>query len=163
MLKTIGVIILFLGSNPRFPTNLEAWQSLVYCNGLCQTKKNNRNKIFYKICKMSDKSLRTQKGNDTKYENFINRWKQGLETGMRGTTAISRHIRRYLFEKFENSCSICEWSEINPYTGLIPLEVEHVDGNYTNNKEDNLVLLCPNCHSLTSTYKALNKGKGRPR
>ena len=108
---------------------------------------------------MSDKSLRTQKGNDTKYENFINRWKQGLETGMRGTTAISRHIRRYLFEKFENSCSICEWSEINPYTGLIPLEVEHVDGNYTNNKEDNLVLLCPNCHSQTSTWRGRNKTK----
>ena len=29
------------------------------------------------------------------------------------------------------------------------------------NKEDNFEVLCPNCHSLTSTYKSLNKGKGR--
>lgn len=112
---------------------------------------------------MSDNSARTQKGNDTKYENYLSRWKQGLETGMRGPALISRHIRRYLFEKFDNSCSICKWSEVNPYTGLIPLEVEHIDGNYKNNSEENLTLLCPNCHSLTSTYKALNKGNGRPR
>jgi predicted HNH restriction endonuclease len=26
-----------------------------------------------------------------------------------------------------------------------------------NNNEDNLQVLCPNCHSLTSTYKNLNK------
>ena len=26
---------------------------------------------------------------------------------------------------------------------------------------DNLELLCPNCHSLTKTYKALNLGNGR--
>jgi hypothetical protein len=26
-----------------------------------------------------------------------------------------------------------------------------------------LQLLCPNCHSLTSTYRARNKGKGRAR
>lgn len=31
-----------------------------------------------------------------------------------------------------------------------------------NNKEENLLLLCPNCHSLTSTYKGANKGNGRP-
>lgn len=30
-----------------------------------------------------------------------------------------------------------------------PLEIEHIDGNALNNKEDNLILLCPNCHSLT--------------
>ena len=36
-----------------------------------------------------------------------------------------------------------------------------VDGNYTNNKEENLTLLCPNCHSLTKTYKGANKGNGR--
>ena len=39
--------------------------------------------------------------------------------------------------------------------------VEHVDGNSANHGEDNLKLLCPNCDSLTSTYKALNRGNGR--
>lgn len=56
---------------------------------------------------------------------------------------------------------IIGWGEKNPFTGNIPLEIEHLDGDYTNNKEENLAVLCPNCHSLTSTYKGTNKGNGR--
>ena len=55
----------------------------------------------------------------------------------------------------------CGQKEKNSYTQIIPLEVEHIDGNFQNNNEDNLILLCPNCHSLTSTYKGANKGHGR--
>ncbi len=80
---------------------------------------------------------------------------------MRGKNQISKHIRRYLFEKYNNMCNSCGWDEMNPHTGLIPLQVEHIDGNYLNNKEENLTLLCPNCHSLTSTYGGANKGNGR--
>ena len=47
------------------------------------------------------------------------------------------------------------------YTGKIPLQVHHTDGNYLNHDEKNLELLCPNCHSLTSTNGTLNKGNGR--
>ena len=64
-------------------------------------------------------------------------------------------------EKFGNKCSRCGWCEVNPITNKVPLEVEHVDGNYLNNSEDNLDLICPNCHSLTPTYRALNMGNGR--
>ena len=95
------------------------------------------------------------------YKKYIARWKDGIESGLRGTYLISLHVRRYLMEKFNNMCSKCGWGEVNPYTGNIPLEVHHKDGNYTNNDEDNLELLCPNCHSLTETYKAANKGQGR--
>jgi 5-methylcytosine-specific restriction endonuclease McrA len=35
------------------------------------------------------------------------------------------------------------------------------DGDATNNKEENLTLLCPNCHSLTPTYRGANKGNGK--
>ena len=38
----------------------------------------------------------------------------------------------------------------------IPLEVHHVDGNKDHNELDNLQLLCPNCHALTSTYRGRN-------
>lgn len=80
---------------------------------------------------------------------------------MKGKDSISGHIKKYLRNKYDNACQECGWSKINQTTGIVPLEVEHVDGNYRNNKEDNLKLLCPNCHSLTQTYKALNKGRGR--
>ena len=55
----------------------------------------------------------------------------------------------------------CGWCEINKYSGNVPIELEHIDGNSENNSLENLKLLCPNCHSLTPTYKALNTGNGR--
>lgn len=67
----------------------------------------------------------------------------------------------YCSNKCHNEDYYCGWGEKNEYTGKIPLEVEHIDGNSENNKEENLTLLCPNCHSLTKTYKGANKGNGR--
>lgn len=95
------------------------------------------------------------------YDRYILNWKAGLVTGSRGTTNISGYIRRYLFEKFDNKCTKCGWCEVNPTSGKIPLEIEHKDGVHDNNIEENLDLLCPNCHSLTSTYRSLNNGNGR--
>ena len=75
--------------------------------------------------------------------------------------AIPKPLRRYIFKKFNNKCCICGWGEENPYTHTIPLEIDHIDGNSENNSEDNLRLICPNCHSLTSTYRGANRGSGR--
>lgn len=98
---------------------------------------------------------------DHQYKQWIARWKNGEETGLCGEYEISGHIRRYLMDKYHNKCSRCGWGETNPYTNNIPLEIEHIDGNYLNNIEENLDLICPNCHSLTSTYKGANRGNGR--
>lgn len=97
------------------------------------------------------------------YKEYIKRWKNGEESGVSGGYGISAYIRRYLFEKYNNKCQCCGWGEANQYTGKYPLEVHHVDGDYTNNKEENLQLLCPNCHSLTETYKAHNKSGRKDR
>jgi 5-methylcytosine-specific restriction endonuclease McrA len=55
----------------------------------------------------------------------------------------------------------CGWCEINPKSGNVPIDLDHIDGNSTNNNFENVRLLCPNCHSLTPTYKALNYGNGK--
>ena len=70
-------------------------------------------------------------------------------------------IKNYLIKLHGAKCMECGWDKINPYTNKVPIELEHIDGNSENNDLLNLKLLCPNCHSLTATYKALNKGNGR--
>lgn len=94
---------------------------------------------------------------------YIDRWKAGLENGLKGEYQLSKHIRNYLLVKHDYKCELCGWGEKNPYTDTIPLEIHHKDGNYLNNKEENLQVLCPNCHSLTETHKSHNKEgrKGR--
>lgn len=95
------------------------------------------------------------------YKEYIRNWKNKKVNGLRGEYQISMYIKTYLFNKFNNKCARCGWGKVNRYTGKIPLEVEHIDGNYNNNEESNLILLCPNCHSLTSTYKGANLNNGR--
>jgi hypothetical protein len=100
---------------------------------------------------------------DNEYRRYIERWLAGLESGNRGHVQLSNHVRRYLIEKRGEKCQKCGWGERNVTTGKVPLTIGHIDGDWTNSSEGNLEILCPNCHSLTATYGALNKGKGRPR
>jgi 5-methylcytosine-specific restriction endonuclease McrA len=72
-----------------------------------------------------------------------------------------RQIRRYLIEKHGEKCMECGWDKKNPITNTVPLDMDHIDGDHENNVLTNLKLLCPNCHSLTPTYKGLNRGHGR--
>jgi hypothetical protein len=84
-----------------------------------------------------------------------------IESGQYPAALQPRLLKKYLIRKYGERCSRCGWNERNPVTGKIPIEVEHIDGDWQNNALDNLALLCPNCHSLTPTFRGLNRGRGR--
>lgn len=122
------------------------------------------------ICKYCGKDLygtfnkkfcSNQYQQDYQYNEYIKQWKLGKKDGIKGVYQISSYVKRYLFEKYDNKCCLCGWNKINVFSKTIPLEIHHIDGDYHNNSEDNLQLLCPNCHSLTPNYKSLNTGNGR--
>ncbi|MFI8187254.1 HNH endonuclease signature motif containing protein [Streptomyces sp. NPDC085946] len=43
----------------------------------------------------------------------------------------------------------------------LPLEVDHVDGDWRDNRIENLRFLCPNCHATTDTYRGRGKRRAR--
>jgi len=59
---------------------------------------------------------------------------------------------------FEQKCYKCQNTHWMGQS--IPLELEHKNGSNTDNRIENLTLLCPNCHALTDTYRDKNKKRG---
>ena len=63
----------------------------------------------------------------------------------------SRSIRKILIKERGNQCEKCG---ITNWLGIpLGIEMHHIDGDRTNNDKTNLVLLCPNCHSITDNFK----------
>ena len=57
----------------------------------------------------------------------------------------------------EDKCEKCGWHEKPPGAKYTPCELHHKDGNSHNHLRANLEMICPNCHSLTGSYRAKNK------
>lgn len=95
------------------------------------------------------------------FQHYIKEWNAGEKNGLQGIGIVSAYIKRYLRKKFGNKCCLCGWAKVNLKTGQVPLVADHIDGNWRNNIESNLRLICPNCDALTPTYAGLNRGNGR--
>jgi len=70
------------------------------------------------------------------------------------TTSMLRRrlISEGIFPHRCMSCGLDTWLDQK-----IPLEIDHINGDRYDNRLENLRLLCPNCHALTSTYRGKNK------
>ena len=64
-----------------------------------------------------------------------------------------RIIREAVFPRECAGCKVSEWKG-----SVVPLELDHIDGDHGNNAKENLQLICPNCHALTPHYRVKKPG-----
>jgi len=136
-------------------------ENRIYCSKSCSVSDTNRKRV-----KNTNNCINCGNKTRNKYCSHECQWVynkkliyEKIESG--DSSLYYKNYKKYLIDKFGEKCMNCGWGEKNPTTGKVPIELEHIDGHHQNNNLKNLKLLCPNCHSLTPTYKALNKGNGR--
>lgn len=71
----------------------------------------------------------------------------------------SDKLRRRLLKEGikEHKCECCKittWNELPA-----PLELDHINGDNSDNRLENLRIICPNCHAQTDTYRSKNRKK----
>lgn len=96
-----------------------------------------------------------------KEQQNISLWKDEKISGLTSDGFMPKFVENYIWEKFCFKCAECGWNEKNPINNKSPLHIHHIDGDSKNNKEENLILLCPNCHSLTPNFGRFNKNGTR--
>lgn len=116
-------------------------------------------KLFYQRCKFLNLDISHYKGK-SHLKNKRHNWaiKKDLKLILTENSSYnSNHLRNRLikegyFQPHCYSCSLSQW-----LNQPIRLELEHINGVNNDNRLSNLTILCPNCHSLTSTYRGKNK------
>lgn len=142
-----------------------------FCSHSCSASYNNKIKVkkveqkivnsiesIKNICKNCNKTC-TKKFCSQKCSSDY-RYKIGKELWLdTGCEVDNRRLKRYLIDLNGYSCDVCGIHTWN--NSPITLEIDHINGNSQDCNRSNVRLICPNCHSQTSTYKSKNKGNGR--
>lgn len=82
--------------------------------------------------------------------------RQGIRVGPQkdlNDYAHAASVKPHLIAERGHQCEIPECG-ISDWLGAeLMLEIDHIDGDPTNNHTSNLRLICPNCHSQTPTFR----------
>lgn len=70
------------------------------------------------------------------------------------------HFKKFILKEQNNKCAICGLNNIW-YNKILIFILDHIDGDASNNRRENLRLICPNCDTQLETYKSRNKNSAR--
>ena len=160
----------------------------VYCDDCGKSKRSKKKnakicpicgKEFYgknKTCSYSCASKAMGKVNSVasnRSRDLMTRWlngedvsdqishKSGLGMGEL-TQGFKKRIKNALLEIQKHKCSICGCEDIWAGKSLVFI-LDHIDGNWENQKRDNFRLICPNCNSQLETTGSTSKTRGNGR
>ena len=89
------------------------------------------------------------------YEDFLNE----PEKYCRGNYTPKNFKNEFMNEQ-GNVCAICGCKPEHNGKPLV-FVLDHIDGNASNNRRENLRMICPNCDSQLDTFKSKNKNSTR--
>ena len=125
------------GNNPK------TLKKVIKEYNLDESQMNINRKKVYSSCGKNTSDKRTFKIEDIlngKYPNYQ-------------SSKLCKKLFKYNYkEKRCEECGIVDWNN-KPIT----FHLHHKNGDHTDNRLDNLQILCPNCHSQTETYAGKNK------
>lgn len=135
-----------VGSTPTSRTSIMKVSICRFCGERFNVGKNCGGIYCSNRCQQRDKS-----------ECLLLSWLAGEEPGWTGKAAqLKDFVRRYLHETRGTACFECGWDKRHPVDGSVLTEVDHIDGNAKHCLPENLRILCPNCHSMTPTFRRRN-------
>jgi hypothetical protein len=138
---------------------------------------------FIKVCQESETMAIAARNLNMHFNTFkryavkfgcyvTNQAHKGVKTGPRADRIKTADILAGLYPDYQtyklkirlitegymkDECCRCGWHEKAIDAEFTPCELHHKDGNNRNHAFENLELICPNCHSLTDTYRSKNK------
>jgi endogenous inhibitor of DNA gyrase (YacG/DUF329 family) len=145
-----------------------------FCSHSCSASFNNKGTVHNGVprvtatCKFCGKEYSVEKNklglycsrhcsHEGKKKESIKKWLAGE---INWKVSMPNSIKEYIYDRQDNKCAICGIGRIwnNKPMNFV---FDHIDGNSTNNSEDNLRAICSNCDSQLDTYKGRNKNSGR--
>lgn len=141
--------------------------ALVFCNNSCSAKYSNarrRSRAVRCACAYCGASCKRRGGKFCSIKcqramEFDERYKQWMDGALNDSWIGYKTLGKFIARRDGYQCSECSVSEWNgkPLT----LQNEHKNGNGVDHSPSNVCLICPNCHSQTSTFAGRNRGNGR--
>ncbi len=124
-----------------------------FCKTLFDVNRNTRHNVYCSHkCSCEHKKDKT-----------VEKWLEGESTGLDGSKQlqIKDAIREFLIKEAGYKCTICSYEGYNELDNRSILQIDHIDGNASNNSPSNLRVICPNCHAKSPNYGSRNMGSGR--
>lgn len=128
-------------------------QTCLTCKRIFKSSRNSLGKYCSNSCQM-----------ENQHNTYVESWLSGNEKGWSGKTKnLSHYVIRWIRTNYGTACQSCGWDKKHPIDGATLTEIDHIDGDAEHVSPENLRVLCPNCHSMTETFRARNKNSKRVR